>query len=224
MSSDKTVARIAGVLFLIIFISGIIIYQVLQGPVLFAEDFITRTSFLSSQIILSTLLGLLSGTLGIIISIIILPIINRKSQRLGYLYLAFLIVNFVAIAIDNINVLALLELSREYVKRETTDLETLRSLGTILFKKHWWSHYMSLITSCLPVFTLYYTMYFTRLIPRAISLFGILAVLLMFVEIVASIFGQSISMNMMLPMGIAQLIFPIWLLIKGFSSKQIVAS
>ncbi len=50
---------------------------------------------------------------------------------------------------------------------------------------------------------------------------GVIAVVLMFIEIMFSIFGHSISMNMMLPMGLIQLILPIWLVIKGLNSSAL---
>jgi hypothetical protein len=43
----------------------------------------------------------------------------------------------------------------------------------------------------------------------------------MFVEVLFSIFGNSISMNMMLPMGLIQLALPLWLIVKGFSSPKL---
>jgi hypothetical protein len=41
----------------------------------------------------------------------------------------------------------------------------------------------------------------------------------MFTEILFSIFGNSISMNMLLPIGLIQLIFPLWLIFKGLNSS-----
>jgi hypothetical protein len=43
----------------------------------------------------------------------------------------------------------------------------------------------------------------------------------MFVEVLFSIFGQSISMNLMLPMGLVQLALPLWLIVKGFNSSEL---
>jgi hypothetical protein len=61
----------------------------------------------------------------------------------------------------------------------------------------------------------------SKIVPRIISIFGIFAVMLMFVQVLFSIFGKGISMNMMLPMGLIQLVLPIWLIIKGFSSQEL---
>ena len=121
--------------------------------------------------------------------------------------------------LDNVSVLSMLELSNDYVANGNSD--TMQVLGNLVYEKHHWTHYMYLLVSCFPVFVLYYGFYVTKIVPRIISIIGIVSVLLMFIEIVASIFGHSISMNMMLPMGLIQLALPIWLLIKGFSSPEL---
>jgi hypothetical protein len=227
MNSNKKTGRVIGVLFLLIFISGVLIYQFLQGPILFANDFLTSTSSNSNQIIISILLGILSGITSIIISIILLPIFKKHSFSLALMYFAFCILNFIAISIDNLSVLSMLELSQEYVKSGTDNSNLFKIMGTISYQKHWWTHYLTLLISCFPVFILFYTFFISRLIPRIIALFGIIAVILMFIEILFSIFASSISMNMLLPIGLVQLFLPIWLIFRGLNSplennKQLV--
>lgn len=219
MYTNQKAGRISGVLFLFVFISGIVIFQVLQGPVLFADDFLTTTSENSNQIIGSALLGMLGGLASIIIATLLLPIFKRHSYYVAFLYLAFCILNFIALMLDNVSVVSMLELSNDYVANGDSD--TLQAMGNLVYEKHHWTHYMYLLISCFPVFVLYYGFYVSKIVPRVISIFGIFAVLLMFVQVVFSIFGHGISMNMMLPMALIQLALPIWLIIKGFSSTEI---
>lgn len=216
MSSNQKTGRIAGALLLFVFISGIVIFQFLQGPVLFSDDFLTTTSENSNQIISSILLGILSGLATIVIAIVLLPVFKKYSEKLAFAYLAFCILNFIAIMIDHVSVIAMLELSREYVASGGDGL--MSGLESLVYEKHFWTHYFYLLISCFPVFVLYYTLYLSRLVPRILSAFGIIAVVLMGIEVLFSIFGESISMNMLLPIGLIQLILPIWLLIKGLKS------
>lgn len=213
--------RLVGLLFLLIFISGIIVYQFLQGPVLFSDDFLTATAANSQKIIFSTLLLILSGSISIFAAIILLPIFKKHNNTLAYLYVATSILSFIAVSIDNSSVLSLLELSQEFTKNGTEDSETLKTLGTLFYKNHWWTHYMSLLVACFPLFMLYFTLYVSKLVPKAFSIFGIIAVILMFIELLFSIFGNSISMNMLLPIGLIELILPIWLIFKGLKSSTI---
>lgn len=219
MNSNQKIGRITGVLLLCIFISGIIIFQFLQGPILFSDNYLTATSENSNQIISSVVLGMFSGIVSIIVATFLLPIFKQYHIRLAYLYLAFCILNFIAIMIDNVSVVSMLELSKEYVKSGNNN--SLNILGTIAYEKHFWTHYFYLLLSCFPVFVLYYILYVSNLVPRIISVFGIFAVLLMFIEELSSIFGHSISMNMLLPVGLIQLILPLWLIIKGFYSPKL---
>ncbi len=221
MKSNKKTGRLVGLLFLLIFVTGITVYQFLQGPLLFSEDFLTTTSAKSNEIIISTLLLLLSGITSVVIATILLPIFKKYSITLAFLYLAFSILSFIAISIDNMSVLSMLELSREYTENGTDNSDILNTLGTIFNKKHWWTHYLSLLISCFPVFILYYTLYMSKLIPKAISIVGIIAVMLMFIEMLFSILGNSISMNMLLPIGLIQLILPLWLIFKGLNSSTL---
>ena len=220
MNSTKNIGRIVGVLFLLLFISGIIVFQFLQGPVLFSKDFLTSTSANSGKIVLSTLLGVLSGIISIGIATILFPIFKKYSLSWALLYLAFCILNFIGISIDNFSVLSVLELSQAYVKNTTGNADILETLGTISYEKHWWTHYLSLLISCFLVFTLYYLFYATKLIPKIISVVGMIAVILMFIEILFSILGQGIGMNMLIPIGLIQLILPLWLIVKGFNTVE----
>jgi hypothetical protein len=216
MNSNQKTGRITGALLLFVFISGIIIFQFLQGPVLFSDNFLTSASENSNQIIGSLVLGIFNGIASVIIATILLPIFKKYSIRLAYLYFAFCIINFITIMIDNVSVISMLELSKEYVENGSNNSSNI--LETLVYKKHFWTHYFYLLISCFPVFVLYYTFYLSKLIPRIISIFGIIAVILMFIEELFSIFGHSISMNMLLPMGLIQLTLPLWLILKGLSS------
>ncbi|MEH6535903.1 MAG: DUF4386 domain-containing protein [Psychroserpens sp.] len=221
MKSNKRTGRLIGLLFLIIFATGIAVYQFLQGPVLFSDDFLTTTSANSNEIIISTLLLFFSGITSVVIAAILLPIFKKFSITLAFLYLAFSILSFIAMSIDNISVLSMLELSQEYTKNGTNNSDILNTLGNVFYKKHWWTHYLSLLISCFPIFILYYTLHMSKLIPKIISVIGIIAVILMFIEILFSILGNSISMNMLLPIGLIQLILALWLIFKGLNSPTL---
>ena len=219
MKSSTKLGRVIGLLFLFIFVMGILVYQFLQGPILFSDDFLTTAAPNANKLITSVLLGSLSGLFSIIISTLLFPVFKKYSNTLAVLYLGFSILDFVAISIDNTSVLAMLELSKEYVTNVEVDTSMLETMAPIYSQKHWWSHYLSLLTSCFSVFVLYFAFYRTKLIPKILSGFGMLAVMLMFIELLTSILGEGISMNMLLPMGLIQLILPLWLLVKGLNTK-----
>lgn len=216
MESNQKTGRIVGVLLLFVFISGVVIFQFLQGPALFSNNFIATISENSNQIIGSTILAILNGLSSIVIAILLLPIFKRHNTTLAYLYVAFCIVGFVAFMIDNVSVVSMLELGNEYSKNGNDS--SLKIMENLVYQRHRWTHYFYLLMSCFPVFILFFTLYLYKLVPRSISIFGIFAVLLMFIEELLSIFGHSISMDMLLPIALIQVVLPLWLIYKGLYS------
>jgi len=212
--------KIIGILLLISIILGVLIYQILQGPILFADDFLTSASDNKNHIITSTVLGLLNGVITIIIAVLILPVFKQYNFGLSFLYLSFTIVNFALIVIDNVSTLSILELSISYSKHQEVNNETFGIISELLYQKHWWTHYMSLLSSSFYMFTFYLLFYQSKLIPKILSVGGLIAVSMMFIEILSSIFGQSIGMILMLPLGIVQLSLVVWLLIKGINQQN----
>ncbi len=212
--------KIVGILLLASFILGVVIYQVLQGPILFADDFLTATSENKNHIVTSTVLGLLNGVIAIVIAVLLLPVFKQYNFSLSFLFLSFAIASFVMIAIDNVSSLSILELSLKHSEYKADNDGIFGIIGELLYQKHWWTHYMSLLSSSFYLFTFYLLFYQSKLIPKVLSLFGLIAVSMMFIEILASIFGKSIGMILMLPLGIAQLSLVVWLLIKGMNQQN----
>lgn len=220
MNSTKKTTRIIGILLLITFISGILVYQVLRGPFLFGDDYLTKAVSNVDKVIYSTLLSFMGGILTIIISVLLIPIFKKFSVKLAFLYVTFCILNFIAIAIESYSAMSLLDFSIEFSKAENNTM--LKSLSGVYYNNHRSAHFMYLLTSCFPVFVLYYSLFVGKLVPKAISIFGIVAIILMFVSVLLSIFNISGGSDLMLPLAIIQLFFPFWMIFKGFkSSKEI---
>ena len=214
MNSTKKITRTVGVLFLIIFIFGILVYQFLRGPFVFGDDFIANSVLNADKITISTLVSFLGGTLTVLISVLLLPIFKKFSNTLGYLYVAFCLLNFIAIAIESYSAISLLDFSTEFSKSDNKT--ALESLTGVFYNSHRFAHFMYLLTSCLPVFILYYALFVGKLVPKAISIFGMIAVLLMFISVLFSIFNIKGWSDLMIPMAIIQLFLPFWLIFKGF--------
>ena len=215
MSLHLKKGRIAGTILLLIFFMGIYIFQVLQGAVLFGDDYLREAALHRNELISSVLLMILSGMLSILVSVVLLPVFRQYNSSIAVLYISFCLLNFVAIMLDNVSVVSLLEHSTHVTESGGTDTSPL--LSQFLYEKHWWTHYFYLIISCFPVFVLFFMLFQYKLVPRVIAGFGLFAVLSMLVGEIMEIYGYPIGMQMFLPIALAQLGLPIWLIIKGFN-------
>ncbi|KAA3635619.1 MAG: DUF4386 family protein, partial [Bacteroidetes bacterium] len=79
---------------------------------------------------------------------------------------------------------------------------------------------MTIITFCIGAAMLYFAFYKSRLVPRFISIWGLIAVALLFTEMILLTFGYSQGMILMAPMGLNELFVGFWLIFKGFNSTS----
>ena len=63
-----------------------------------------------------------------------------------------------------------------------------------------------------------FLLYKSRLLPRFISVWGIIGVILVLIANMFELSGNSLGMLIFIPMGLNELFLGLWLLIKGFNS------
>ena len=218
--SNTNGGRVIGLLLLVVFALGVLTFQVLQQPVLSGPSGIANVALHSTQIVFSVFVSLLGGSISIGIAVLFFPVFERSSQRLAILYVAFAVVNFVAIAIDSASVLSVLELSG-IIADETNLTDRLEDgLVTLVYGRQWWTHHMYLLISSIPVIFMYSGLYVTRAVPRVFSLLGIIAPIIMAVEMVAVMLNTGISNLLFIPIALVQLATPLWLLARGYSQDE----
>lgn len=205
---------------LLVFALGVFTFQFLQSPVLSGAEHFKDVAENSSQIVASAIAGILNGSLSIMVAVILLPVFRRSSEVLAYAYVAFAIVNFVAIAVDTISVLSLLEMSRVYASDAGISERTADGLVMLLYGRHWWTHHLYLLTSCLPVFVLYSSLYVSRGVPRALSLFGVFATVTMAVGVIGAMAGSGLGEMMLIPIALVQVATPLWLVARGITVEE----
>jgi hypothetical protein len=215
MTSLKKTSLLLGALYLFLFISQVFVYQVLQGPVLFSDNFLTDSAANSDNLLYSVLLQTLNGCVSLFIATKLYSFFKQKTPVIAMLFMLFTFLNVVQILIDNFAVLGLMEFSK--ISADLTDGDT---LAQVFYQSHRWTHYVSLLISAIPSFFLYLAFLKNLTVPKLLAAAGILSSVLLFTELLASILGSSISMNLMLPMGLAQLALIFYLLIKGLKTEQ----
>lgn len=216
MKSNKNISIIVGLGLLLTFVISIIVNMFLLGPVVFSADFITLMVANENQVKIGALLELLNGALTIGIVLLFLPFFLKHYKALSYGYLAFAVFHLAVVAVDVFNVFSLLSLSKEYLNVEAATEAQFRLLGTILYDNRWWSHYMDILTSGFPSLLFYILLFRIKLIPRFISIWGIVAIPLIVIMVVLAMFDQNTYMFLMMPIGLNQIFMAFWILIKGF--------
>jgi len=218
MSSHRKTARIVGLLFLLLLITGIsgIILRDLSPSL---KDVFEN----STQIKISILFDLIASTVAVGIAVLLFPILRNFNYNIALWYFGFSIVGFATIVVSNVSVFSLLTLSEEYVKLGSPDTDYFQTLGVLKLGEYFGAHFMGLIIHTFGASMFYYLLFQSKLLPRFLSVWGLIAITLVLSATLLQIFDRSVSMILYLPNGLLQILIGIWLIVKGFNSSAIVS-
>lgn len=223
MSQNKNTAGISGILLLLNFAIGVYINLFILGPLTFGDDYLTQIYQHQHQLITAVLLYLVSEALFVAIAIILSPVFKQVSHRLNLALICFCIISFTIVCLDNLCILALLSVSKEYTKAVLPVTDYLKAFGSVLYHVRMWAHLLVILVGCVSLFIFYYLFFLSNKIPQLISIGGLLGVLLMFAGVLIDIFGQGLYMLLFLPVAIIQIVVSLWLMVKGFGKSAIIS-
>jgi hypothetical protein len=123
--------------------------------------------------------------------------------------------------VSAIGLVALLALSQAFVKAGSPPDSFFQSAGAAIKAVNDWVADVYLLPWCIGASIYYSIFYRTRLIPRALSLWGLLGLALMLVSTFGAMFGFMGSMSSMqilfnLPIALQEMVLAVWLIVKGY--------
>jgi hypothetical protein len=223
MNTYKKTARIVGALFIIAMVTsllgGIWLESILNAP-----DYLSNISANETQVILGVLLELINGIAVVGIAVMMFPIFKKHDEALALGYVAFRIIEAVIIIAAVISPLTLIALSQEFVKAGATDASNFQAIGTsYLAVRSLLVGQMIGIFFSLAALLFFYLLYQSKLVPRWLSVWGLISVALVLTWNLLEIFGISISAGMLLALSMIlnEIFLAIWLIVKGFNSSAI---
>lgn len=221
MNSPKTTARIVGALFLIVMFTYSLGAFIILDPILNAPDYLLKVSANQARVITGVLLELINGIAYIGIAVLVYPIIKQLNESLALGYLSFRIIEFAMQIVSDLSPLLLTTMGQEFVTAEAPDASSIQALGTLLLSQRYWANQMVFITYCLGAMIFYYLLYQLKLIPRFLSVWGLIGVPMVLINVMLGIFGLKQVMVLGLIMGLNEIVLGVWLILKGFNSSNI---
>ncbi len=218
LNSTKNAARIVGILFLLQMLTAVISHSVILRPILYGKNFLVDVSTHSNNVTLAMLSDLVCGASVFGIAVIMFPILKKHNESIALWYVGLRLNEWVIATISGIFLLTILAIGKEHVQTGMLESSYLPTIGKYFLKARGATQNLGLLGFCLSASMFYYILFQSRLIPRFISIWGLIGVLLLFTEIVSSIFGHSLGgIMIMLPMGLNEIFLGIWLIVKGFN-------
>ncbi len=219
-NSHKKTARFVGVLFLVQMTAASVSHSAMLVPILHGENFLANVSAKSTTVIFAMLLDLVCGLAVFGISVLLFPILKKYSESIALWYVGLRLNEWICSVISGVFLLTILSISKEYVETGMPTNSYLQTLGTYLLDARGYTKILMLLGFCLSATLFYYLLFTSHLLPRFISIWGIIGVILLLIEVMSNIFGHSVGgIFIMLPMGLNEIFLGIWLIVKGFNKS-----
>ncbi|MHA1945672.1 MAG: DUF4386 domain-containing protein [Candidatus Hodarchaeales archaeon] len=224
MNSEKKTARIVGVLFITATVAGII-SGVFLLPIVEAPDYLAKVVANENQVMLGALFYFIMAAAGASIVIPMYPILKKYNESMALGAVGFRIIEGAIFMVGVFCVLSLVTLSQEFVQAGSPDASYFQTLGKLLIAGYTIAHALvpGVFAFSLGALMYYYIFYQSKLVPRWLSVWGILGVTLGVVNGLGDIFGvipnEAFSMLLDLPIFANEMVLAIWLIFKGFNSS-----
>ena len=161
------------------------------------------------------------------IAISIYPVLKMYNESIALAAVVFRIIESMIFILGSIITLLLLTLSLEYVNAGSPDDPYFRVLAELLLKaSNEWTSVAAALAFNTGALMYNYIFYKTKLIPRWLSILGLVAVAIALLNVVLTIFGlyndlDAISLVFHFPTIVFEIILGIWLIIKGFDAAVV---
>lgn len=222
MSNENKIAKAVGALFIFTMILGMIdAYTV--APILNASltDYYSKESqfYIGAFSILFMSLGVVG------ISVLLYPILEKHNRIIAIIYLCSRVMECLLLIIGVIIYFLLVKLSQEFIGVGSPDSSYFQTIAGVAVEARYSSYQVAMIILSFASIMFCYLLYKTRLIPRSISVIGIIGYASVLVSAPLDLVGRIDTTGtggiLYIPGALFELfLFPIWLFIKGFNTAK----
>jgi hypothetical protein len=227
VNTYRKTAIAVGVLYIVGTVSGILSY-VITGPFLNVPDYLERMPANGSLLTIGALLVLTMGVALALIPILIFPVSRKHSEVLAIGYVVFRgaleTVGYIAFAVSW---LLGLTLSQAFVQAGAPNASYFQVIGSLLVKSNIIGSFTTIVF-ILGALMFYFLLYGSKLVPRWISVWGLVAAIPYAAAGVFAILGTITSTStvgsvLQLPLAVQEMVLAVWLIAKGFNIQAISA-
>ncbi len=225
MNSTRKIAVITGAIFILATLTGPVLASPLT-PVLTGADYLTQVSAHMNQAAGGVLLWIISAFTGGGIAIAMYPVLKQRNAGLALGSVIFRTLEAAFYMLEVVILLSLLTLGQQFRTAGTADRAVLQAIGNSLVSLRDHAALVAVFAFCVGAFMYYYLLFQSRLIPRWLSGFGIVAIILMMTAcVLASFSGNRITSYIPLaaPIAVQEIVLGGWLIVKGFNPSAIAS-
>ena len=223
-NSYKKNAIVIGILFIIatafLFVGGSFYGPVLDTPNTLQVAYPNRTSAIIGMLIeFSCILAIP------LIPVFAYPVLRKHSETLALAYIVFRLFEAVLFVLVDITKLSLIKVSQLYLAAESSNAAILESIGATIQGWNEWAWVFYVLIFGFGALIFYVALYQSKLLPRWISICGLIAIVMMMTSALLAMFGvelpDAIFGLLVVPIGVQEMVMAVWLIIKGFNPIEI---
>jgi hypothetical protein len=222
MRTHRKTAIIVGILFLAGYV-GVFAGSAFYAPILDAPDYLGEIYPNESQLVIGMLIELLNDIAVVGIAVLLFPILKRYGEAIALGYVAFRVIEAGTLIVSKISILSLIPSSQEYIAAGAPQASYFQALGTVAMAERLWAAKMQTVFFILGALLLYYLLYRSQLVPRFISVWGLVAVASLTAANVLGVpdptQGFEPAMILYFPIFVSEILLAVWLIAKGFSAS-----
>jgi hypothetical protein len=217
-------SRLLGIAFLFQFatsiVSGVVLKPAWNVPGNISESMVKIAS--SPWLMRASILLDMLTALGIIfLGAMLFVTLRKQNGEAALVALGFYVLEAALLAVSRMEAFSLLRISQEYVTAgEPAFLETMGTLA--LESMDFAGVTLHMLAFCLGAILFYYLLDRARVVPRALSLWGLISVIPLLVGTILTMFGYEIPMYVYLPYIPFEFVVGVWILVKGAPEQAIV--
>ena len=222
MNTVYKTSRVLGVAFLLQFVTSFTSSAILKQA-WFVPENISETMLKiadNSWLMRTTILLDMFTALGVIfLGVILFLTLRKENEKIALTAMAFYILEGALLAVSQMEAFSLLRLSQEYVA--TGQPVNFLLMGNLAYESmDFAGNTLHMLTFCLGGILFYYLLYKSGVVPRALSLWGLIAVFPMLIGTLTQIYGYTIPFIFYLPYVPFEFVIGIWILIKGIPETK----
>lgn len=208
----------AGVLFIIATIASLV-GTAIEQPVLQGTDYLKVPST-ANGLSAGAIAELVAAGTSAAIAIALYPVLQRWSSGLALGSVVFRAMEAVMYTLGTVALLAITQIGRASQTLDAADGRVMRAMADVLMSVRQEAILAGVFAFTIGSLMYYFTFYRSRLIPRWLSGWGILAVILMLVACVLALFsGAPVQtyVPLIVPIALQEMVLAVWLIVRGFS-------
>ncbi|AWB44697.1 DUF4386 domain-containing protein [Paenibacillus sp. CAA11] len=215
----KKTARVVGVLFLLS-TTAFLIGSGMMDPILHRTDILTHTDPNRTSMLAGVFLELINAVAVAGIAMLLQPILKRYNEAFAMGYFASRIMESVLLILSLIGPLVLIMLSKQSIHIGTSGDSYMQTLGHLAVQVHFMLFEIAMFVLSVGSLLFCYILYDSKLVPRWLSIIGLIGYTGLLASSCLSIAGLDIGSVLYIPGAIFEIVLPIWLIVKGLNLRS----